>query len=72
MVGGAFCDCTSVQDSRKALTSQPSHPFSFRLALACKANLVCGLEPGVAERAAAVDPEWQVKGIFGVIQAVAR
>ena len=35
-----------------------------------KANLVCGLEPGVAERAAAIDPEWQVKCIFGMIQAV--
>lgn len=35
-----------------------------------KANLVCGLEPGVAERAASASPQWQVSGTFGVIQAV--
>lgn len=35
-----------------------------------KANLVCGLDPGVAERVSAVQEDWMVAGIYGVIQSV--
>eukprot|EP00038_Savillea_parva_P014300 m.215158 g.215158 ORF g.215158 m.215158 type:complete len:443 (+) comp27639_c0_seq1:80-1408(+) len=43
---------------------------SFCALRTLKANLVCGLAPGVAEQTAAVEPAWQVKGVYGVIQAV--
>jgi uncharacterized protein with ATP-grasp and redox domains len=35
----------------------------------CKADVVCGLAPGVAARAAAVDVNWLVSGRFGLVQA---
>lgn len=34
----------------------------------CKAEIVCGLQPGQAEQTAAKDPNWMIDGRWGVVQ----
>jgi uncharacterized protein with ATP-grasp and redox domains len=44
-------------------------PTPFVSLRTCKAELIAGLAPGVAERLDALDPHWRVNGRRGVVQA---
>lgn len=56
--------------TEKAL--QGFHPAPVCSLRTIKADLVCGLEKGVAEKADETDPNWKTNGNFGLIQCCDR
>lgn len=47
---------------------QNFHPTKLCALRTIKADIVCGLKPGVAEKMEAKDPEWMEKGDWGLMQ----